>query len=210
MKIGIIGSGKIGGTLGKHWMSVGHSVMFSSRHPEQLQEMAKQIGAQTGTPAEAAAFGQVILLAIPFGQIPELTSTLGELEGKILIDATNPYPKRDGDLAQQVLADEDLSATGYTAGQFPAARVVKAFNSIHYEFLDEAAFQEGDDRIAVQIAGEDAEAKKVVTELISDIGFVAQDLGGLMDSIYFEPGGILFNLNIPLAEAKEVFRERVV
>lgn len=210
MRIGIIGSGKIGGTLGKHWTSVGHSVMFSSRHPQALEDQALQIGAQAGTPQAAAAFGDIILLAVPFGEIAAVAHDLGDLSGKILIDATNPFPERDGEIAQQLLANKDLTNTGYTAQQFATARVVKAFNSIYYQVLDEEAFREGDNRIAIQIAGEDAEAKKVVTELISDIGFVAQDLGGLMDSIYFEPGGILFNQNIPLAEAKEVFRERVV
>lgn len=117
MKIGIIGSGNIGGNLGKHWIKAGHEVMFSSRHPEELKPMASEVGAQTGTTIEAAAFGEVILLAIPFGKVPELAQEIGSLDRKILIDAGNPYPHRDGDMAQKVIDDESQTATGYVASQ---------------------------------------------------------------------------------------------
>lgn len=148
MKIGIIGSGNIGGTLGKHWAKAGHQVMFSSRHLEELEPMAKQLNAQVGTIEEAAAFGDVILLAIPFGKIPEVAQQVGTLHDKILIDATNPYPQRDGDMARQVIEDDSQTATGYVATQFASIPVVKAFNSIYFKVLDEQAFQSGDDRIA--------------------------------------------------------------
>ncbi len=106
MKIGILGSGNIGGTLGQHWAKGEHEVMFSSRKPEELKPMASAAGAQIGTVEAAAAFGEVILLAIPFGKIPELAQQIGRLDNKILINATNPYPQRDGDVAQQVIDDE--------------------------------------------------------------------------------------------------------
>lgn len=129
MKIGIVGSGNIGGNLGKHWVKAGHEVMFSSRHPEDLKLMADEVGAKVGTTEETAAFGEVILLAIPFGKVPDVARQIGSLDSKILIDAGNPYPSRDGDVAQKVIDDESQTATGYVASQFPGAKTVKAFNS---------------------------------------------------------------------------------
>ena len=77
MKIGVIGSGNIGGTLGRHWAKAGHEVMFSSRKPEELKLMAAEVGAQTGTVQESATFGDVTLLAIPLGKIPDLAQRIG-------------------------------------------------------------------------------------------------------------------------------------
>ncbi|NEP19964.1 MAG: NAD(P)-binding domain-containing protein [Leptolyngbya sp. SIO4C1] len=202
MKIGIIGSGNIGGTLGSHWASVGHQVMFSSRHPEELQAMADAVGAQVGDSKTAADFGDIILLAVPFGIVPALVEEIGPLEGKILIDATNPYPQRDGDIAQQVIDDANQTATGFIASQFRGAKTVKAFNSIYFKVLEEQAFQSGDDRIAVQITSDDVAAKQTVAGLIEEIGFAPQDIGSLKDSPIFEPGAPLYNQNLKIAAAE--------
>ncbi len=209
MKICIIGSGNIGGTLGRHFARAGHEVLFSSRHPEKLRSMAEEVGAQTGTPEEAARFGGVIRLAIPFGQNESVARQIGSFtSGKILIDATNPYPQRDGEVAQRIRDDEEQTATAYTAGLFPEARVVKAFSSVYYEALQEQAFNEGDERIAVQIASDDEEAKQTVADLIEDIGFAPQDLGGLEAGRYFEPDAPLFAKNLPIREAEALYREQ--
>lgn len=202
MKIGVIGSGNIGGTLGRHWTKAGHTVMVSSRHPEALKPMAAEVGAQVGTAEAAAAFGEVILLAIPFGKIPDLAQQIGQLDHKILIDATNPYPQRDGEMAQQVIEDESQTATGYVANQFPGAHTIKAFNSVYYKVLEEKAFHSGDQRIAVQICGDDEQAKQTVKQLIEDIGFAPQDLGDLSSGTVFEPGAPLYNKNLAIAEAE--------
>lgn len=202
MKIGIIGSGNIGGTLGKHWAKVGHEVMFSSRHPQELEAMAKQANALVGTTEEAAAFGDVILLAIPFGKIPEVARQVGILHNKILIDTTNPYPQRDGDVARQVIENDSLTATGYVANQFAEIPVVKAFNSIYFKVLEEQAFQSGDDRIAVQVACDDPQAKQTVMQLIEEIGFAPQDIGDLNSSTIFEPNALLYNKNLKIQEAE--------
>lgn len=207
MKIGIIGSGNIGGTLGKHWAKVGHEVMFSSRHLEQLQQMAQEAGAKVGTAEEAAAEGEVVLLAIPYGKVPELAEQIGSLEGKILIDAGNPYPQRDGDVAQRVIDDETQTATGYVASLFPGAKTVKAFNSIYYKVLEEKAFRTGNDRIAVQICSDDEGAKQTVKKLIQDIGFAAQDLGNLSRGVLFEPDAPLYNKNLKIGEAEKLLSE---
>jgi hypothetical protein len=207
MKIGVIGSGNIGGTLGQHWAKAGHEIMFSSRHPEDLKSLAKNVGAKTGTIAEAAAFSQVILLAIPFGRIAEVAQQTGELAGKIIIDASNPYPQRDGDVAQQVIADQSQTSTGYVAEQFPGAHVVKAFNSIYFKVLREQAFRSGEDRIAVQICGDDPAAKQTAKQLIEDIGFAPQDLGSLSSGKLFEPDAPLYNQNLRISEAEVLLRQ---
>lgn len=209
MKIGIIGSGNIGGTLGRHWAKAGHEVMFSSRNPEQLQSMAAEAGAKTGTVEETAAFADVIMLAIPFGKVPEVAKQVGRLEGKILIDATNPYPQRDGDVAQQVIDDESQTATGFVASQFPGTQTVKAFNSIYFKVLAEQAFLEGADRIAVQICGDDPQAKQTVKHLIEEIGFAPQDLGNLSSGRLFEPDAPLYNKNLKISEAETLLKQLV-
>lgn len=206
MKIGIIGSGSIGGTLGQHWAKVGHEVMFSSRHPEELKGMAESVGATTGTTEEAASFGEVILLAIPYGKVTDLASQIG-LKNKILIDAGNPYPQRDGDVAQQVIDDESQTATGYVASQFPGAKTVKAFNSIYFKVLEEKAFRSGDERIAVQVCGDDEQAKATVKKLIEEIGFAPQDLGGLDKGVLFEPDAPLYNQNLKIGEAEALLHQ---
>jgi 8-hydroxy-5-deazaflavin:NADPH oxidoreductase len=207
MKIGIIGSGNIGGTLGKHWAKAGHEVMFSSRHPEELETMAKEVNAKVGRLEETAAFGDAVLLAIPFGKIPEVAGQVGSLNGKIVIDATNPYPQRDGDMARRVIEDESLTATGYVATQFPGIPVVKAFNSIYFQVLAQQAFQSGADRVAVQIASDDPKAKQTVKQLIEDIGFAAQDIGNLENSGIFEPNAPLYNQNLKITEAEKLLSQ---
>jgi hypothetical protein len=207
MKIGIIGSGNIGGTLGQHWAKVGHEVMFSSRTPEKLQPMADQVGAKTGTIQETAAFSDVILLAIPFGEVPQVAQQIGHLDCKILIDATNPYPQRDGDVAQQVIDDDSQTATGYVASQFSGAYTIKAFNSIYFKVLAEQAFRSGDKRIAVQVCGDDLQAKQMVKQLIEEIGLFPQDIGDLTSGILFEPDAPLYNKNLKINEAKALLQQ---
>jgi 8-hydroxy-5-deazaflavin:NADPH oxidoreductase len=207
MHIGVIGSGNIGGTLGRHWAKAGHTIMFSSRHPEELQSMAAEVSAQVGTIEETAAFGEVILLAIPFGKVAEVAQQVGHLDHKILIDATNPYPQRDGDVARQVITDPSQTATGYVARQFPGAHTVKAFNSIYFKVLDEQAFRSGDERIAVQVCGDELQAKQTVKQLLADIGFAPQDLGDLSQGRLFEPGAPLYNKNLKIGEAERLLSQ---
>ncbi len=207
MKIGIIGSGNIGETLGRHWAKVGYEVMFSSRHPEELKAMAEEVDAQIGTVEAVAAFGDVVLLAIPFGKIPEVAQQIGRLDNKILIDATNPYPQRDGDAARRVIADESQTATGYVAGLFPGAHTIKAFNSIYFKVLAEQAFQTGNERIAVLFCGDNQQAKQTVKQLIEDIGFAAQDIGDLSRGVVFEPDAPLYNKSLKIDEAQALLSQ---
>jgi len=102
LKIGIIGAGHIGGTLASLWVKAGHEVLVSSRHPEQLQGLVRSLGprARAGTPREAALFGNVVLISVPYAALPQIGRDLRtELSGKIVLDTGNPYPQRDGDMA---------------------------------------------------------------------------------------------------------------
>ena len=106
MQIGIIGAGKIGGTMGRLWAKAGHKVRFATRHPDELKELAEEIGdnASIGTSEEAAWFGEVVFVAVPFGAWPALAKEIGhEIEGKIVADAGNLYPARDGKIAEDAI-----------------------------------------------------------------------------------------------------------
>src|SRR5438270_12474403 len=107
MNIGVIGSGKIGGTVGGLWAKAGHSVRFASRHPESLGPLVTEAGpnASAGAPEEAAAFGEVVFCSFPYGAWPSLAKALAALVvGKVVLDSANPYPERDGDFARQAIA----------------------------------------------------------------------------------------------------------
>ena len=107
MRIGIIGSGNIGGAVGLQWAKAGHEILFSSRHPEELTELVEQAGprARAGLPAEAAAFGEVVLIAVPYAATPQVGRDHSPLmQGKVVIDCGNPYPRRDGPMAAEALA----------------------------------------------------------------------------------------------------------
>lgn len=181
--------------------------MFSSRHPEQLTQLKEEAGpyAQIGTPDEAAAFGEVIVLSVPFKAIAPVAKEAGDLlKSKIIIDTCNPYPARDGEVATQVINDPALRQSGYTAQQLPHSKIVKALNTIYYKHLRDYAFRSGEDRIGLPIAGDDPEAKKVVSQLLDDIGFEAVDVGTLDDSAVMEVDQVLYG---QLLSAKAI-RER--
>src|SRR5262245_39902322 len=124
MRIGVIGSGMIGATLGELWAKAGHDIVVSSRHPDDLKPLAERLGARAraGTPEEAASFGEVILLAVPFFATPDLGAQLASaLAGKVVLDAGNPYAGRDGAAAEAV-ARSDRGSGRFTAEHMPGAR----------------------------------------------------------------------------------------
>jgi predicted dinucleotide-binding enzyme len=206
MNVGIIGSGNIGSNLGQHLAKAGYSVTFSSRHLEKLQYLADEIGqkAKVGTVKEAADFGQIIVLAIPFKYISDTATQVGELSGKILIDTTNPYPQRDGQVAAEVLANIDITASQYTAQQFPTASVVKVFNTIYYVNLRDKAFATERNRMAVPYAGDHAEAKQTIAQMLTEIGFAGVDIGTLAESSVMEPGAVLYNKVLSSQEVRSL------
>jgi predicted dinucleotide-binding enzyme len=177
MKIGIIGAGDLGLTAAKLFAEAGHEVVISnSRGPETLTEALEGLGSgvRAATTEEAARFGEVILEAIPFGRYRELPAEA--LTGKIVVSASNYYAERDGDMDFN-----DLTQTELLAEHLRGSRVVKGFNTIYWEHLRDHGTDAKPliNRRSIPIAGDDLEAKAVVTQLIEDIGFTAFDVGTL-------------------------------
>ena len=169
MKIGIIGSGRVGGAVGGAWVKAGHEVMFSSLNLDDDKKLAASLGggARAGTPREAAAFGAVLLLSVPYKALPSVGKDLGDLiKGKIVIDTSNPIVARDGDMA--VAARE--KGAGISSMEFlPGARIVRAFNAVGYAKMAAAASQK--DRIGMPIAGDDQNAITTASSLIREVGY---------------------------------------
>ena len=205
MKIGILGSGNIGGTLGKHWTRAGHEVFFSSRHPGDLQKLANEIGkgAQAGTLEEAARFGDVLVLAIPWRSKQELPKA-DLFKGKVVIDAMNPYSAYG-----TVMDLGDSTSSEEVQKLLPGARVVKAFNTMRAGDLNSGAFRSGKDRWAMFVAGDDAEAKRVVSGLIEEIGFVPIDTGSLREGGRLQqPGSQVYAKTLTEEQARALLPSR--
>jgi len=192
IRIGVIGAGNIGGTIGTLWVKDGHEVMFASRHPETLAPMIAELGpkAKAGTPEEAVKFGDAVFVAVPYKAYPELSKDLGaSLTGKVVLDAGNATQKRDGALYDEVQAN-GIGAT--SAKYFPGAKLVRAFNAANYKVFAKAGADGGKDRpggrMAIPIAGDDAAAVKVAEGLVRDAGFDPVVVGPLKDADKFAMG----------------------
>ena len=187
VKIGIIGTGNIGGALATHWAKAGHELVISSRHPEELQDLAKSLGpkVRVGTPREAAQFGDVILLSVPYKATPDIGRDLAsEIKGKVLLDTGNPYPMRDGAMA----VDARKRGTGVTSREFlPNVRLVRAFNAINAGNLARDGNHKPE-RYAIPLASDDAEALRVAERLVRDAGFDPVVVGGLARAREFDWG----------------------
>lgn len=169
MKIGTIGSGRVGSAIGKAWVRAGHEVMFSSLDLEADKKLAESIGAgaRVGTPREAAAFGTVLLVSVPYKALPGVGRDLADLiKGKIIIDTSNPIVARDGDMA---VAAREKGAGSASMEFLPGARIVRAFNAIGAARMGEAAGKS--ERVGMPIAGDDPEAISVASALIRDVGY---------------------------------------
>ena len=198
--IGIIGAGKIGGTLAQLWSRAGHEVMISSRHPEELKSLAQKLGPKVhvGTPAEAAAFGPVVVVSVPYAATPQVGRDYGkELMGKVVLDTGNPYPERDGPMADAARA----KGAGPSSQEFlPGTRLVRAFNAIKYTDLHDESNRKGE-KIGIPIAGNDADALKVAAGLVRDAGFDPVIVGDLSQAKRFDVGT---NVYVKLMTAKEL------
>ena len=208
MKIGVIGSGNIGGNLGKHWAKVGHEVLFTSRHPEQLNQLVNEAGGKSKAVSLDEAWeanADVYLLAVPFKAIDRLSELYaGEYGNKVIIDATNPYPERDGEMAQEV-RDSNRNASEYTAMKFGTAKTAKAFNTIYADHLKERAFRESD-KLAIPFAAQDEDSKKITQQLIEDIGFDAVYVGGLEDTHIMDPDQKIYGKSTNRQELEEMMQ----
>lgn len=202
LKIGIIGTGKIGGTLAELWARAGYELMISSRHPEQLQDLARKLGprVRAGTPREAAAFGDVILVSVPYGALPQVgRDYASELKGKVVLDTGNPYPSRDGDMAN----DARKRGTGVTSTEYlPGVRLVRAFNSIPHTLLRSEAHRSGEP-VAIPLASDDPEALRIAARLVRDAGFEPVVVGPLSRAREFDYGTAVYARALTAAELRK-------
>jgi predicted dinucleotide-binding enzyme len=184
---GFIGSGNIGSTVARLAVAAGHDVVLSnSRGAETLADLVDNLGphARAATPAEAAEAGEGVVVTIPLRNYRQVPTE--ELRGKIVIDTMNYYPQRDGNIAE--LDDESTTSSELLAAHLPDSRVVKGFNNIFFQHLAGLPRPAGaDDRSALAIAGDEHEAKKVVTELFDQIGYDTVDLGPLSEGWRTQP-----------------------
>jgi predicted dinucleotide-binding enzyme len=191
MKIGIIGTGRIGSALAEHWAKAGHQLMISSRHPEQLRPLAERLGPQVrvGTPEEAAAFGEVLLISVPYGALPQVgRDYAAQMRGKIVLETGNPFPNRDGEMAEAARA----KGTGVASAELlPGVRLVRVFTSVPHTAVQGDAHRSGE-RIGVPLAADDAEALKLAERLVRDAGFDPVVVGGLARARDFDVGTPVF------------------
>jgi predicted dinucleotide-binding enzyme len=195
MKIGIIGSGNIGGTAAKLFANAGHEVAISnSRGPESLTSVVNSIGANVKAKSveDAITFGEVILLARPWRKRQELLPSSELFDSKIIIDAMNPYSEN-----LEVIDLDNSTSSEEVLKQIPSSsHLVKAFNTIYYEHLGTRGDPNlsKEDRFAIFVAGDDSDAKTTVSKLIEDIGFAAVDIGSLREGgRKQQPGSPIYN-----------------
>lgn len=203
MRIGIIGAGKIGSTVGKLWVDAGHEVKLASRHPDELKALVDSLGdgASAGTAEEAARFGEVVMITVPLKAIPALAQELAPLlKGKVVLDTGNAYVQRDGDIAREGSGYPGGSAA-WAEAKFPAARWVKAFNSVNYKVLQNEAHR-GGDRVGIPLASDDQGALDVAARLVRDAGFDPVVIGPLSRGTEFEPNTPVYNTGMSGPEVR--------
>ena len=201
MNIGIIGAGKIGGTVGVLWAKAGHKIRFATRHPETLGPLLAEAGpnASAGSPEEAARFGEIVFCSVPYGAWPSLAPALAPLlSGKVVLDSANPYPGRDGEFAREAIASGE-GAGVHVARLLPGARLVRAFNSVYFKTLQTEAHRAGD-RVGIPLAGDDAAALDTAARLVRDAGFEPVVVGALARAASFDPGTPVYNTGMSGAE----------
>jgi 8-hydroxy-5-deazaflavin:NADPH oxidoreductase len=202
MRIGLIGAGRIGGTLAQLAVGHGHDVVLSnSRGPQTLADLVERLGehASAGTPAQAVAAGDIVVVTIPlkaYNQVPA-----AGLAGKTVVDTNNYYPQRDGQIPE--IDNDSTTSSELLAGHLPGSRVVKAFNTIYFADLASQGQPAGThDRRALPIAGDDAQAKRAVDGLIREFGFDVVDVGSLAEGRRFQPGTAAYNVRMNEAELR--------
>lgn len=205
-KIGIVGSGNIGGTLGILLAKAGYEILYSSRHPEALKDLVRTAGPKTcaGTVEEVIAFGDVVVLSVPLKALTEFDAKTKEaLKGKIVIDTSNPYPERDGAIAEE--ARKEPGGMGvFVSRLLPGARIVRAFNTVYFEDLKKTVTK-GGEKIGIPIAGDDQEAMNAAGELVEHAGLDPVVVGGLSTSKLFDVGTAVYATSAPA----RVIREKI-
>jgi predicted dinucleotide-binding enzyme len=209
MWVGIIGTGMIGGSLATLLARCGYNVLVAnSRGPQSLTEMARHLGSTVipVTVYGAARDAEIILVAIPFGRYRELPAD--PFAGRIVVDTTNYHPDRDGPVPD--LDAETTTSSELIAKHLSGASVVKAFNTIYFERLRTQGRPGAphSQRLAIPIAGDDAVAKAVVSQLIDDIGFTAVDVGALAAGRHQQPGQPIYNAPVGSAQARKLLQQQ--
>ena len=203
MRIGVIGAGWLGGTVGRNWVEAGHEVLFSSRHPDELAAMARSLGprASVGTPRQAAEFGPVVLIAVPYGALPQLGRELQDaLRGKIVLDACNPGPSGEAAL----LREAEAGGVGPTSAKYlPGTRLVRAFSAVDATAVAASARKQSG-KLGVPIAGDDAGAVRVAAQLARDAGCEPVVVGNLAAAVSFQRGGPGFRANTTAPELRRL------
>ena len=202
MKIGIIGSGRIGSTFGGLWVKAGHEVMFSDRDPEAVKRAMDGLGpkARAGSVEEAAAFGDAVLIAVPYMALPAIQKQVGDkLKGKVVIDPNNPVPGRDGEMA---VGAKEKGAGVSSAALLPGARIVRSFNSWGYSTMAREANRPAP-RMALPVAADDPLALKVGMQLVADAGFDPVPAGSLADSKAYDLGSSVSGKVMTAAELRQ-------
>jgi len=202
LRIGVIGSGRIGGTIGGLWVKAGHPVLFSSRHPEELKDLVAGLGAlaQAGPVDQAITFGEVVFIAVPYGALPQIGRDYGAaLKDKIVLDACNAVTTRDGEISDEV----EHEGIGVISQKYlPGTRLVRSFNTLSYMIFARDA-NRPDPRLAVPIAGDDPEAVRVAAALVRDAGFDPVVVGKLADARRFQRGGPGYGQAVSAAELRQ-------
>lgn len=203
MTIGIIGSGNVGGTLGTRWAQGGHDVIFGSRHPasHQLRQLAAKAGptARAASIQETVAAAELLLLATPWPATRTVVEGLGDLGGKVLVDATNPLMPNLAGLELGTTTSAGEQVAGWARG----AKVVKAFNTVGFNIMENPAF--GPDRPVMFYCGDDAAAKQTVRPLVEQLGFQAVDAGPLSQARLLEPFALMWiSLALVYGQGREI------
>ena len=201
IKIGIIGSGRQGGAIGMQWAKAGHQIVFSSRNPDSLKDLVAQAGpnALAGTPQQAAVFGEVVLIAVPYGALPQVGKDYAALmKGKVVIDVGNPRVDRDGEVGKDALA----RGTGVTSKEYlPGVRLVRALNALSFVQVTKEAHRAGE-KLGIPIASDDAEATAIAVRLVTDAGFDPVVVGGLARAKEFDAGTPVYVKGLTAAQLK--------
>jgi 8-hydroxy-5-deazaflavin:NADPH oxidoreductase len=201
IKIGVIGAGKIGGAVGGHWVKAGHTVLFSSRHPDRLKGLVDGLGlrASAGWPREAAAFGEVILVSVPYGALPEIGRDFAkEIAGKVVLETGNPFDYRDGPMALAAIAKGVGRAS---QDHLPGTRLVRAFNTVPHWNIADDAHRKGE-LIAIPLASDDAAAMEIAADLVRDAGFEPVKVGTLAETAIFDVGSSVWGQSLSAQELR--------
>lgn len=200
-RIGIIGAGWLGGTVGRLWVQAEHEVMFSSRHPDELRSVTGPLGSRAlvGAPKEAAQFGPIVLIAIAYDALPATGREFGDmLNGKIVLDACNAGPGNHNDLTRETQAN----GVGPTSAKYlPGARLVRAFSAVDATSVEASCSGRGE-KLGVPLASDDAEAMKAAVQLVIDAGCEPVVVGDLAAGRSFERGGPGFRANTSAANLR--------